>query len=80
MYTSCVTVSDLLAIPQCAVSRQLGGCPLSGESSMCMMCLKYTITLFIVIKKNREYETPRSMKTNFIDKNRPLCVVVRSCA
>ena len=31
---------------------------------MCMMCLKYRIILLIVIK-NREYETPRTMKTNF---------------
>ena len=30
--------------------RQLGGCPLSGKSSMCMMCLKYRIILLIVIK------------------------------
>ena len=28
----------------------LGGCPLSGKSSMCMMCLKYRILLLIVIK------------------------------
>ena len=28
----------------------LGGCPLSGKSSMCMMCLKYRIILLIVIK------------------------------
>ena len=28
----------------------LGGCPLRGKSSMCMMCLKYRIILLIVIK------------------------------
>ena len=28
----------------------LGGCSLSGKSSMCMMCLKYRIILLIVIK------------------------------
>ena len=32
------------------VSYLLGGCPLSGKSSMCMMCLKYRIILLIVIK------------------------------
>ena len=31
-------------------SNQLGGCPLSGKSSMCMMCLKYRIIQLIVIK------------------------------
>ena len=50
-----------------AVKRILGGCPLSGKSSMCMMCLKYRIILLIIIR-TREYETPRTMKTNFIDK------------
>ena len=29
---------------------RLGGCPLSGKSSMCMMCLKYGIILLIVMK------------------------------
>ena len=37
MYSVCVFV-------------QLGGCPLRGKSSMCMMCLKYRIILLIVIK------------------------------
>ena len=31
-------------------SLELGGCPLRGKSSMCMMCLKYRIILLIVIK------------------------------
>ena len=37
----CVTVS---------FREVLGGCPLSGKSSMCMKCLKYRIILLIVIK------------------------------
>ena len=32
-------------------SYTLCGCPLSGKSSMCMMCLKYRIILLIVIKE-----------------------------
>ena len=32
---------------RCLFSKVLGGCPLSGKSSMCMMCLKYRIILLL---------------------------------
>ena len=37
-------------IEQLIFINKLGGCPLRGKSSMCMMCLNYRIILLIVIK------------------------------